>query len=541
MVTASRLSLEQDVFQGIVAMCRQRIITRARFVSVESRSFHGAAVTKAPVQGFLRAAIDKIDTLKPDTSRAAFRLSAVQLVQALDRCKSASAERDNNAAALDAELWSLIEMFCNFLAVPNLERILMEDLEAARPRMDRSTRTILLKIAEKMAQYKTSAARLAKMARRYAIIRRSYTLIVRLDDSACSASSGAAVQQPASLQAVLHRLNRSNGGLELESLCSKLGKNPVAFAKTLSNCLVNAKVHAEVQLIWHLEKQPQAYPPRVIASNKDACHMCNAFIAFHGKYTVPRSHGKIYPGWRLPAQSMLGLSRQFVAEVERMVVSRAHAILQDRDRRFNHPFESTVFTAMGSMTTVLTAESCGQEAESSDSDETIRPDTPPSVGIGDVSDEDKSSDGQCDLPRVARAPPDSSDSDAEAASIPVQARSDDPRSARLVPGDMPWQSISQGETRLAHDSQDIRLYVEYTAAPGRRPRELSFRAEQRAVSELKPNGLRLGDEEHPVYDMAALREVSCNGGDRVVRLRVGGQVLDIELDEFTGTGSGNSG
>ncbi|KAM4066307.1 deaminase domain-containing protein [Hirsutella rhossiliensis] len=72
------------------------------------------------------------------------------------------------------------------------------------------------------------------------------------------------------------------------------------FAKQRDKTMSEAKIHAEIQVIFYIETIGPQPLPRVICSSKDACFLCNAFIAMHGKFHTPRHHGRLYPGWRLP-------------------------------------------------------------------------------------------------------------------------------------------------------------------------------------------------------------------------------------------------
>jgi hypothetical protein len=71
---------------------------------------------------------------------------------------------------------------------------------------------------------------------------------------------------------------------------------PTQTIKTLRE----AKIHAEIQIIFHYELNPSKLP-RLVCSGKDACYPCNTFLLMHGKMHTPRYHGRIYPGWKLPA------------------------------------------------------------------------------------------------------------------------------------------------------------------------------------------------------------------------------------------------
>ena len=73
------------------------------------------------------------------------------------------------------------------------------------------------------------------------------------------------------------------------------------FIEQTRKTLRQGKIHSEIQLIafCEIESSPRLFP-RAIASSKDACFLCNAYIEKHGKMHTSRTHGRLYPGWRLP-------------------------------------------------------------------------------------------------------------------------------------------------------------------------------------------------------------------------------------------------
>jgi hypothetical protein len=60
------------------------------------------------------------------------------------------------------------------------------------------------------------------------------------------------------------------------------------------------KIHAEIQLLFYYELHPDSPRPRVICSSKSACYLCNVFFHIHGRFFVPRTHGRVYDKWILP-------------------------------------------------------------------------------------------------------------------------------------------------------------------------------------------------------------------------------------------------
>jgi hypothetical protein len=55
----------------------------------------------------------------------------------------------------------------------------------------------------------------------------------------------------------------------------------------------DAKVRAEMQLLFFYELHPDRPRPRIICSSKSACYLCNLFFQLHGGFQVPRAHGRL--------------------------------------------------------------------------------------------------------------------------------------------------------------------------------------------------------------------------------------------------------
>ncbi|KAL0781703.1 hypothetical protein CaCOL14_003038 [Colletotrichum acutatum] len=127
------------------------------------------------------------------------------------------------------------------------------------------------------------------------------------------------------------------------------------FENKTSNTLKSAKVHAEVQLIYHyhLKSRHSDLPPRVIRSSKDACYLCNAFIKAEKTFYTSRCHGRLYPSWKLPrVVSRLDLAQRFNELLKGRIISaygdlagfRANCPKAD-------PAESTISTLNWSVST----------------------------------------------------------------------------------------------------------------------------------------------------------------------------------------------
>lgn len=105
------------------------------------------------------------------------------------------------------------------------------------------------------------------------------------------------------------------------------------YDSRVSNHDTRWKVHAEIQILLFYELNPQRLPPRIICASKSACYLCDLFFQIHGKFEVPRTHGRIYEKWALPDWS----PRQ--CEIVQSIIPIVE--------RFNHALEGTIRTLVG--------------------------------------------------------------------------------------------------------------------------------------------------------------------------------------------------
>lgn len=112
-------------------------------------------------------------------------------------------------------------------------------------------------------------------------------------------------------------------------------------------------VHAEIQLLYFYELNHVPRRPRVIASGKSACFLCNLFINMHGNFHTPRTHGVLYHHWSLPGEETLALfpeqKRGKIEELMHCFSLAIETIVQSKISASKtvqrHPNESVVFFA----------------------------------------------------------------------------------------------------------------------------------------------------------------------------------------------------
>ncbi|KAI8720734.1 hypothetical protein NCS52_00519300 [Fusarium sp. LHS14.1] len=358
-------ALESRVFKTIVSMCRWRILSRIRMIN--SRN-------KPPIRHLLEEVNFGMSRLIGSIDQTRFLALSKHLASQLVKyCPPSS---DDWALTPDEDLKSIIETCHEISEIPNIGGLLLNDLSHTKPRVNPTICEAVLNITRKVASYKEAAHTLAKLAKQYESIRQATTTIVTLDAS--SFAHGGSAERP-SLRATLDKLKAQHGtGWQSDQVARKLssylGYEYDHHQGHIDQLMDDPKVHAEIQLIWYLEQHQGSTPPRVIASNKDACYLCNAFIAFHGKYIIPRTHGRIYPGWRMPSGGLWDVKMGFSLELERLAVERINKILDKGVKRIDYPLESTAPSAAASGVSVLAQrveDVLGNMSESSDSEETI--------------------------------------------------------------------------------------------------------------------------------------------------------------------------
>lgn len=113
----------------------------------------------------------------------------------------------------------------------------------------------------------------------------------------------------------------------------------------------DAKVHAEIQLLFFYKLHQDRPRPRIICSSKSACYLCNLFFQLHGDFQVPRTHGRLYEKWTIPDWLDIPAERH---ESLGVISTRLKTILKRRIQRqsegkkkkhYEHPNESILLPA----------------------------------------------------------------------------------------------------------------------------------------------------------------------------------------------------
>jgi hypothetical protein len=243
--------------------------------------------------------------------------------------------------------------------------------------LEPTSRANLLNIIGKVSRYREAARILYRMARKFPIARRYKIVPISLpEESFQRPSTTLPSTPPPTLATVLARIRggsspsaRKKARRMTSQICRVLGKSEQETNEKFVSCraqiLQEAKIHAEVQLAHHYDTQHVHPRPRVICSSKDACYLCNVFILLHGKFHMPKCHGRLYFGWRTQAKAEASIGMDaLVKRLENQVQESVRIMLMRRQKiSYPDPNESTVLTIPYSIST----------EGSAGSSETIRP------------------------------------------------------------------------------------------------------------------------------------------------------------------------
>ncbi|KAK7920302.1 hypothetical protein PG985_008324 [Apiospora marii] len=221
-----------------------------------------------------------------------------------------------------------------------------------------TTRTSLLNMIMKVARYRESARILRRLAQKCPLLRRMELVLVQLGASAFGKVSVKQLEPDlASKIPQKEKKKKKNSPYSIENICRLIKTEPSqaseVYAQQMRKTLTEGKVHAEIQLLFHVEQAKPKFPPRVVCSSKDACFLCNTFIAVHGKMHTPRTHGRLYPGWRLPQIGDKDTHTKFVNHLDNLIKSDI-LLLSELGEKTDYPFpnESTLLTLPVSTSTL---------------------------------------------------------------------------------------------------------------------------------------------------------------------------------------------
>lgn len=334
-----------QILTAVVSMCSPRILSRLRLTS-KSRP-----TTKRPLKGTLQEALLAVKIARP-------KLKDGNLLKTADnftlRAKEVEKLLDSwSHYQVDARLVEVVE------GIYRLQQIVrLSNLIGTIPNQDMNptARKSLLNIVHKVGRYWEVARYLYRTAKKSPLARAMRTIPVRLPEKAF-ASPITKDYFPELESKITEASPRGSQQKLLREICAilKIDQQDAIdqYSGQVMRTLKKAKIHAEIQLLAHCELKHPRLLPRVICSSKDACFLCNLCLQLYQKIYTPKSHGRLYPGWRIPCIPQFAeLEQRFSQTLGDHFKETCVALLSARKKAiYPDPNESTLFTLPLSRTT----------------------------------------------------------------------------------------------------------------------------------------------------------------------------------------------
>ncbi|KAH7108764.1 hypothetical protein B0J11DRAFT_602156 [Dendryphion nanum] len=350
-------SIKDEILTAIISMCSLRILCRLRFVP------NKRGKQRQPIKEVLQEAINSLGQLGSGKLGKHHQVAMIFVERARAVIKLINAW--TNYQKID-RLKDLIQGISRLSQLKGVQALF--DIIPNRE-MCPSTRKSLLNIIGKVARYEEAARFLHRRGRRLPLLWQMKIVPINLPEEAFSRSP--VEKYTPKLQNTVSRIEEINSQWDIGHICRLLNATEEQvndqFAIQTRKTLKEAKIHAEIQLLFFCELNPTLSPPRVICSSKDACFLCNAFIHMHKKIHIPRHHGRLYPGWRLPSIPQLkGIEHDFNVLLESKVTSSLMLLLSRRQKTvYPDPNESTLLTMPISTSTLRSTALLGIREEES--------------------------------------------------------------------------------------------------------------------------------------------------------------------------------
>jgi hypothetical protein len=282
-------------------------------------------------------------------------LAFVKKSEGLIRLLEELEDKPQTPIQLDELLRGVVDEIHRLVKIVNLSRALSV---ISNRDMDPNAREGLVICTKKLARYREAARFLFRVAKKVKVFQKVKIVPIHLGHTTFHSPSESHQTPPTLKSALLRIFEGQEPLLKAQLVCRILKKTEQNIDQDLSETFIRtrdeSKIHAEVQLALHYELSPVPCPPRIIASNKDACYLCNTFIHYHGKYLIPRSHGRLYHAWKLPTwptkpDIAVGFNRVLDDRIRQSILAMA-----SRNRRilYPHPIESNISSLALSDSTV---------------------------------------------------------------------------------------------------------------------------------------------------------------------------------------------
>ncbi|KAI9037802.1 nucleic acid/nucleotide deaminase domain-containing protein [Aspergillus affinis] len=335
--------IQKEVFVSIISICSPRILHRLR-VKRNANKTSIQDLLKEAKFGVRRIGSEKLHSKGLSATSSLFISEADKVIRLVDRWL-----RHQNMA----ELGDLVDGIHHLQqTIPRLYE-LVESI--SNKDMGPSARASLVNIVRKVSRYCEAARTLYRTAKKFPLVRNMQIQLASLLPKAFE--SQIKPNEFSNLDSYSSRLGFKGQQHDMSQLCHNLKlneKDARARHERAQKALVGSKIHAEIQVIAFCELQAPQLFPRVVSSSKDACFLCNTFIQLYGRMHTPKTHGRLYPGWRLPVLPQFralqqDLNKQLIANLKQTI---SLGLAQGKLPARPPPNESTLLTLSASETTV---------------------------------------------------------------------------------------------------------------------------------------------------------------------------------------------
>lgn len=317
LVKARNKNNAEKLLSEIIEFNRNRILCRLR----SSHSTSYKSKNKPPIINSLAEALTKLQAL--DTVSAETLKGVEQIVQdMMTTFSKLETMRGPQARSHEADkfLVPILRSSDSLIMHYRLSDIL-RSIPHSENSFPEERKKSLVEIIRKLGLYIKLGPTLLRFARRLSIFRKITVRCIAIKSTLPSGLQASTVEQMP--QGLLHQYLQdpsSAQGKKIAHVESRIKSNLVETQANLrQKSLCKKKIHAEIQLLFYYEQQPQnKLRPRVICSSKNACFLCNAFLRIHNQFYTPRTHGKLYSSWTLPNLSTLSLARGRIKELRRL-------------------------------------------------------------------------------------------------------------------------------------------------------------------------------------------------------------------------------
>lgn len=470
--TENNLVLEPKLLAEVVSTCKNRILSRLRLKK------HKRNKDLKPLDDRINEIVKAVTSFHGQNAWSFTRPSRRLALEIQAYTKHKSTPKLCRLVE-EAEIWTRAtkNASCMLGSIPS--RVL-----------DPTAYTAFRDTIRKIAQYKRASRRLFAMACTFPILRKVAVKAVTLADSVFARPKTDGYEP--SLLRTLRRIEMLRGQkTPLATLCRYLGEKrtpetaQTQFKDAVERALTESKVHAEVQILAYLSTIPPSERARVrvVQSNKKGCFLCTRLFAVNEGPVMPKGHGRIYEGWRLPSLPQLkGLRANLNAALEDQARTSIAMLLQKKRKiGYADPYESSALST--SVSTIVDAAAAASKVE-------LKP--------LDITETPKSAD--------------SSDGTSPLAQEDVRGLEQAPVDPLHPAGD---HSLPAGQTSLTHVYQDSELCIQYSVGSNHKNLGQSLRYSVRKLDD---------DEKVPVaaYNVSNLAQ-----GSEIIMEKAPSYCLDL--------------